>query len=1467
MKFKKSISFVLTLCMVLSLFATFVIPVAAEGTATIVPTTLNSYAWTADTEVLLSTMSDSSKTVVDALGGEWFQWWTHVVADWSEADGAFVVTATQTDVTDYTTTTLGEGRIVLSAWGSNVTESAVNLRALAVGDKLYLDGDFSALVDGTGAISGYTLSVNAPLAGGEDTEVPEELPEGATGLDYFGYTHTYINHVMYVDADMTLGELVTKYYGQSKDLNYFKVIVVNEDGTVAATYLTLGRPDGVKTDIAVTAGQVVLALSADSSNAGRHEIADTVNVGDIVTLYNVDFDAEPGELANAGFTVEAAAPEAPEAGVVVPEGVVLQSAPYGDVSVLTDGETAEGLFECFWGNQAYLVAIENKNTVSTPWDVVIVLKEETTFNTVTIYYWDEANSFIHMPETVAVTVNGETYEAIALTTDSKLADEAAGISGAGFVHAVEYALGEEVTANSFTVTSTAGAGVFNMMTEVAVSYVEATKAPFEDGDNVVITYPADNLAISAEEDVYNDKYRLAGTDVANGAVFTVEITDDGIYFICDGKYLTSGATGNNLTLEDEVSEYSLWVLEEAENGWYIKNVNAAYNGNAQYIEYYFAFTTYGFNASKADIYTFQFVVQEAPVTSKVVTDWNPTSYKESVGGATGAFVYDDAEVYANCGNYWWLHAAFAPSTDVEGGYEVVALRPSSGDTVPFLAIPENGFVWMAWSSAGDTPDSSGAYALAFLSELAVGDVVFFYGVDFANHTTEADASAEVWVDPNAPVNIALGKDYTLSGEENATYNAKLTDGNAYGAMTYDNRWFAFTSANTVDKVGTVVIDLGALYDITALQANLVNDTGAGVAVPEYAEFYVSEDGETWSEAIVLTVSDANQVAYWTEAENLEVSAQYVKFEIKIGNGAFAFLNEIEVYGKEAASAPALNEVDGGALPEHNSRDGSLSIAANTAITYTVAFEHGANFNLWSEDVTVLVNGEALEMGMLGYVATPAKGDTVTIVNAGAEAVEIYPSISAIIPGTMSSPIVLDELGDITANVTEDIVKAGGTVFYLYTAPANGTLTITMPEGNWTYAVNNLTAGVYGDTQWSDSEDSSATTSIDVSAGDEIQIIVGTYNPESMWDIPVGELTFNAAFEANVVVSQVVENFNHADWNTGINTYHAAYIFTDAEIYAGVGMTWWYHASFAPTANGGYVVVEVAAPGSDAATKNTLAIPEGGFVWVAWTSSEEGYGASSGAYAKAIMSGLKAGDIVLFNGLDIANCTTTADASATVLAPAADMDLIVSHNYNYNWHCYETQIITNTIADSEGNYLVKAGDAPFMAGNAADADILYIVENVGGAYLVTGIVGGKALVDVVIPDGGFLYYVTSNCTGYDAICHGELIGKYLILGDIDLNTSFAIDPEANPAYTMKAVSGFGKGDVNLNGVIDATDYAILRKLALNTLTAEDLGEVAYSVADVNGDGKVNARDYYLVKRAFLAEDNSILGWEVKEDEAE
>lgn len=96
---------------------------------------------------------------------------------------------------------------------------------------------------------------------------------------------------------------------------------------------------------------------------------------------------------------------------------------------------------------------------------------------------------------------------------------------------------------------------------------------------------------------------------AENIAFTVSVDENGYYsFVADGKYLTTGATGNSLTLADAASDYSLWTLEAAgENGWFIKSVNAAYNGNGQYLEFYNNFTVFGKSATANEaIYTFNF---------------------------------------------------------------------------------------------------------------------------------------------------------------------------------------------------------------------------------------------------------------------------------------------------------------------------------------------------------------------------------------------------------------------------------------------------------------------------------------------------------------------------------------------------------------------------------------------------------------------------------------------------------------------------------------------------------------------------------------------------------------------------------------------------------------------------------------------------------------------------------------------
>ena len=137
--------------------------------------------------------------------------------------------------------------------------------------------------------------------------------------------------------------------------------------------------------------------------------------------------------------------------------------------------------------------------------------------------------------------------------------------------------------------------------------------PIKAGDSVVFYMPAENKVMTTTA----SGSKLAGqegtlengtlTTTKEAAIFTVATNEEGQFtFSADGKYLTSGATGNSLTMAETASEFSYWTLEEQDEGWLVKNVSAQYNGGAQYIEYFNGFTTYGYKAGTPDIYTFQF---------------------------------------------------------------------------------------------------------------------------------------------------------------------------------------------------------------------------------------------------------------------------------------------------------------------------------------------------------------------------------------------------------------------------------------------------------------------------------------------------------------------------------------------------------------------------------------------------------------------------------------------------------------------------------------------------------------------------------------------------------------------------------------------------------------------------------------------------------------------------------------------
>lgn len=134
--------------------------------------------------------------------------------------------------------------------------------------------------------------------------------------------------------------------------------------------------------------------------------------------------------------------------------------------------------------------------------------------------------------------------------------------------------------------------------------------------------------------------------------------------------------------------------------------------------------------------------------------------------------------------------------------------------------------------------------------------------------------------------------------------------------------------------------------------------------------------------------------------------------------------------------------------------------------------------------------------------------TWSITNDGAADAE-YVIVVTLPVGTIDNPATL-VLGE---NVATVAAGAQG-YFYTYTAEQAGTLVLEIATNaaGWTYAVNNLTTYAYGDTQWSDSDPVVNPYEVEVAAGDELQIMVCTYDATNPWNAPAGTVTVNASYK-------------------------------------------------------------------------------------------------------------------------------------------------------------------------------------------------------------------------------------------------------------------------------------------------------------------------------------------------------------------
>ena len=252
-------------------------------------------------------------------------------------------------------------------------------------------------------------------------------------------------------------------------------------------------------------------------------------------------------------------------------------------------------------------------------------------------------------------------------------------------------------------------------------------------------------------------------------------------------------------------------------------------------------------------------------------------------------------------------------------------------------------------------------------------------------------------------------------------------------------------------------------------------------------------GDVYYEVEYLT--GAKNFTPWTAESNLiEGVESYVDGNLKEGTYASSVVVGVEI------TEPELGSEENPVFVEFNWTDTGADATVTVPAGATVYYQ-GYFFGM-----ILSINGE--NMGVQTS-ESPRMPIVFSITNDG-EADAEYAIVISYPAGTMDNPEQL-VIGENTA-----VIEAGNTqgYFFTYTAEADGTLTITVScDAGWTYCINNLTTFVYGDIQWSDSDPVVNPAVIEVSAGDEIQIMVNTYDAADMWNIPAGTIIVTAAVDS------------------------------------------------------------------------------------------------------------------------------------------------------------------------------------------------------------------------------------------------------------------------------------------------------------------------------------------------------------------
>ncbi|MCD8052799.1 MAG: hypothetical protein LUF00_01870 [Lachnospiraceae bacterium] len=453
------------------------------------------------------------------------------------------------------------------------------------------------------------------------------------------------------------------------------------------------------------------------------------------------------------------------------------------------------------------------------------------------------------------------------------------------------------------------------------------------GDQVVIYYPNGGLAMTGTA----SSSKLTGvagtvedttlTTTSDALILTVRKTDDGYYtFENGGLYLTSGSTGSSLTLAEK-SDYSLWELEETDTAgsFYIKNVNAKYGSNNQYVEYYSGFTTYSFSTSNPTIYVYQFY--KIGTTELGVEYDTDSSIEESIAQWGGGGAYEDGAT-AISGDLYNVNDQLdgdATFTAVISGTETTAFMtttPSTGGTTYYMGTTGLGsgtddYMQFAVSTAGwgdmelsfrmrVTGSGSGEWQLQYSTdgETFTNFTTGTYSCSYTAYSSDGSSSAVTLSGDitDGVADMTIG--YHSSTAYYVTFNFDVPEG-AENAETLYIRLVPSTTLKANGSSGTPGTSSTARIDSVVLSGSPIVDdsiTGYVSVTPD------NEEDQAVGTELTLTSATEDATIYYRFVDTTTGKGEWQTYDESSKPTLDTLPSTLEVYATSEGRADSVTRI-------------------------------------------------------------------------------------------------------------------------------------------------------------------------------------------------------------------------------------------------------------------------------------------------------------------------------------------------------------------------------------------------------------------------------------------------------------------------------------------------------------------------------------------------------------------------------